>query len=81
MSKKNKKSHAGLIVILVILVLAVAGGTAFYLYQRQQPKKTAEQFLDSMQKMDFTTMESLLQSSIPDRLISRFRSLRWEARY
>ena len=61
MSKKNKKSHAGLIVILVIL--AVAGGTAFYLYQRQQPKKTAEQFLDSMQKMDFTTMESLLQSS------------------
>lgn len=63
MSKKNKKSHAGLIVILVILVLAVAGGTAFYLYQRQQPKKTAEQFLDSMQKMDFTTMESLLQSS------------------
>lgn len=50
MSKKNKKSHAGLIVILVILVLAVAGGTAFYLYQRQQPKKTAEQFLDSMQK-------------------------------
>ena len=63
MSKKNKKSHAGLIVILVILVLAVAGGTAFYLYQRQQPKKTAEQFLDSMQKMDFTTLESLLQSS------------------
>ena len=63
MSKKNKKSHAGLIVILVILVLAVAGGTAFYLHQRQQPKKTAEQFLDSMQKMDFTTMESLLQSS------------------
>lgn len=63
MSKKNKKSHAGLIVILVILALAVAGGTAFYLYQRQQPKKTAEQFLDSMQKMDFTTMESLLQSS------------------
>ncbi len=63
MSKKNKKSHAGMIVILVILVLAVAGGTAFYLYQRQQPKKTAEQFLDSMQKMDFTTMESLLQSS------------------
>lgn len=63
MSKKNKKSHAGLIVILVILILAVAGGTAFYLYQRQQPKKTAEQFLDSMQKMDFTTMESLLQSS------------------
>lgn len=52
-----------MIVILVILVLAVAGGTAFYLYQRQQPKKTAEQFLDSMQKMDFTTMESLLQSS------------------
>ena len=31
MSKKNKKSHAGLIVILVILVLAVAGGAAFYL--------------------------------------------------
>lgn len=63
MSKKNRKSHAGLIVFLVILVLAVAGGTAFYLYQRQQPQKTAEQFLDSMQKMDFTTMESLLQSS------------------
>ncbi len=63
MNKKNKKSSAGLIIIIVILILAVAGGAAFYFYQRQQPKKATEQFLNSMQKMDFTTMESLLQSS------------------
>ena len=63
MAKKNKKGHAGLIIFILILVLAIGGGTGFYFYQRQQPRKAVEQFLDSMQNMDFTTMESMIQSS------------------
>lgn len=63
MSKNTKKSHIGLIIFIIILVLAIAGGAGFYFYQRQQPKKAAEKFLSSMQKMDFNTMESMLQSS------------------
>lgn len=61
--RRKKKGHGGLIVIILILVLAVGGGIGYYFYQRQQPIKAASQFLDSMQNMDFTTMESLLQSS------------------
>ena len=63
MTKKNKKGHAGLIIFILILVLAIGGGTGFYFYQRQQPRKAVEQFLDSMKNMDFTTMESMIQSS------------------
>lgn len=63
MAKKNKKGHAGLIIFILILVLAISGGAGFYFYQRQQPRKAVEQFLDSMQNMDFTTMESMIQSS------------------
>ena len=63
MAKKNKKGHAGLIIFILILVLAIGGGAGFYFYQRQQPRKAVEQFLDSMQNMDFTTMESMIQSS------------------
>lgn len=63
MAKKNKKGHAGLIVLILVLVLAIGGGAGFYFYQRQQPRKAVEQFLDSMQNMDFTTMESMIQSS------------------
>ena len=63
MSKNTKNSHIGLIIFIIILVLAIAGGAGFYFYQRQQPKKAAEKFLSSMQKMDFNTMESMLQSS------------------
>ena len=63
MAKKNKKGHAGLIRFILILVLAIGGGAGFYFYQRQQPRKAVEQFLDSMQNMDFTTMESMIQSS------------------
>ena len=63
MSKNTKKSHIGLIIFIIILVLAIAGGAGFYFYQRQQPKKAVEKFLSSMQKMDFNTMESMLQSS------------------
>ena len=61
MSKNTKKSHIGLIIFIIILVLAIAGGAGFYFYQRQQPRKAAEKFLSSMQKMDFNTMESMLQ--------------------
>ena len=63
MAKKSKKGHAGLIIFILILVLAIGGGAGFYFYQRQQPRKAVEQFLDSMQNMDFTTMESMIQSS------------------
>ena len=63
MTKKNKKGHAGLIIFILILILAIGGGTGFYFYQRQQPRKAVEQFLDSMKNMDFTTMESMIQSS------------------
>ena len=63
MAKKNKKGHAGLIIFILILVLAIGGGAGFYFYQRQEPRKAVEQFLDSMQNMDFTTMESMIQSS------------------
>ena len=63
MAKKNKKGHAGLIIFILILVLAIGGGAGFYFYQRQQPQKAVEQFLNSMQNMDFTTMESMIQSS------------------
>ena len=63
MTKGNKKGHAGLIIFILILILAIGGGTGFYFYQRQQPRKAVEHFLDSMKKMDFDTMESLIQSS------------------
>ena len=63
MTKGNKKGHAGLIIFILILVLVIGGGTGFYFYQRQQPRKAVENFLDSMKKMDFNTMESMIQSS------------------
>ena len=63
MTKGNKKGHTGLIIFILILILAIGGGTGFYFYQRQQPRKAVEHFLDSMKKMDFDTMESLIQSS------------------
>ena len=63
MTTSNKKGHAGLIIFILILILAIGGGTGFYFYQRQQPRKAVEHFLDSMKKMDFDTMESLIQSS------------------
>lgn len=63
MAQKNKKGHAGLIIFIIVLILAIGGGAGFYFYQRQQPQKAAEKFLDSMKNMDFSTMESMLQSS------------------
>lgn len=63
MEQKSKKRPIGLILFIIILILAVGGCSGFYLYQKQQPKKAAEQFLDSMKTMDFATMESMLQSS------------------
>ena len=33
MSKNTKKSHIGLIIFIIILVLAIAGGAGFYFYQ------------------------------------------------
>ena len=64
-TEKKKKKHTGLIILIVIIVIAVYLGccTGYYLYQRKQPAQTVEHFLDSVKKMDFDTMESLLQSN------------------
>lgn len=63
MEEKRKKRPIGLILFIVIVVLAVGGCTGFYFYQKQQPQKATEQFLDSMKHMDFAAMESMIQSS------------------
>lgn len=63
MEEKSKKRPVGLILFIIILILAVCGAAGFYFYQKQQPQKAAETFLESMQNMDFTTMESMIQSS------------------
>ena len=63
MEKKKKKGKTGLILFLVILILAAAGGAAYYIWERQKPVAAVEEYLDSIQKMDFTAMESMLQSS------------------
>lgn len=59
---KKKKGRLGLILFLLLLILAVAGGAAYYLTQRQQPRKTVEAFLQSIQKLDLPAMENMLQS-------------------
>lgn len=59
---KNKKRKVALILLLLVLVLAAAGGGAFYYVQRQAAAKAVEHFLTGVQKMNFDTMESLLQS-------------------
>lgn len=61
--KKKKKRKTGLIFFLVILILAAAGGTACYLWERQKPVSATEKYLDSIRKMNFEVMESMLQSS------------------
>lgn len=43
-------------------MLAAVGGGVWYFFQRQLPQKTVEDFLSSMQKTDFQSMEKLLQS-------------------
>ena len=59
----NKKGQAGLIIFVLILVLVIGVGTGFYFYQRQQPRKSVENFLDSMKNMDFHAMDSVIQRS------------------
>lgn len=59
---KKKKGRVVLILFLLLLILAVAGGGAYYYFQRQQPQETVEAFLQSIQEMDLTTMEGMLQS-------------------
>lgn len=60
---RPRKSKKPLVILLIILIIAlIGGGTAFYLYQRKQPEQAVENFLASVQKMDFTSMENMLQS-------------------
>lgn len=61
--KKSKKGITGLVIFLLVLILAIGGGTGYYLYQRKLPQETLTQFLDSMQQMNLDKMASLLQSS------------------
>lgn len=51
-----------MICLIILLIAAVAGGTAWYIVQRHKPVTATEEFLTGMQNMDFTTMENLLQS-------------------
>ena len=51
-----------MICLIILLIAAVAGGTAWYMVQRHKPVTATEEFLTGMQNMDFTTMENLLQS-------------------
>lgn len=60
---KRKKRHTGLILFLVILVVAFMGAALYYFYQRQKPTQTVEQFLESVQEMDFDSMSALLQNT------------------
>lgn len=61
--KKKKKGKAGLVLFIVVLVLAVGCGVGYYFLERQKPAKAVENFLTSVQKMDFASMESMLQSN------------------
>lgn len=60
--KRRKRFHTGPILIAVFLLLALGLAAGFYLRERQKPVKAVEDFLDSMQKMDFDGMSALLQS-------------------
>lgn len=60
---KKKKRRGGLILVLLLLILAIGGGAGYYFYARQQPRNQVDKFLASIQKMDFASMESMLQSN------------------
>lgn len=61
--KPKKKRHAKLVIFLLVLVLAAGGAGAYYYMERQKPQTTVEDFLSSVQKMDFDAMEALVQSN------------------
>lgn len=61
--KKKKKGKAGFTLVILLLILVLGAGIAYYFYERSQPGKALETYLASIQKMDFTSMESQLQSN------------------
>ena len=56
------KKKRGLILVLLAILCLIAGLGVFYFTQRQQPVNCVEQYLTNVQNMDFTAMETLLQS-------------------
>ena len=59
----KKKGKAGFVIILILLILALAGAAGYYFYERSKPGKALDTYLSSIRDMDFTTMESMLQSN------------------
>lgn len=79
----KKKGKAGFVIILILLILALAGAAGYYFYERSKPGKALDTYLSSIRDMDFTTMESMLQSNdlsaldsadIPHRCLHRLLS-------
>lgn len=60
--KKKKKGKAGRILLLLVLLLAIAAGAGYYFYERSQPARELDSYLAAIQNLDFTSMESMLQS-------------------
>lgn len=60
--KPRKKRHIGAFLLLLAIILAVGALAAYYFTERNKPAETMKDFLESMQNMDFDSMESMLQS-------------------
>lgn len=59
-----RKKEKGWIIFLIILILAVAGGTGFYFMQRQKPISATEDFLENMRAMNFDGMKTFCRAMI-----------------
>ena len=60
--KKKKKVKDGRILLFLLLILAIGTGTGYYFYERSQPGKELNKYLTGIRNLDFSTMESQLQS-------------------
>lgn len=71
MKKKNlqetagvpaRKHRTGLILVILLVVLALAGLGGYYFYQRKKPQDAVRDFLGYVKQMNFDGMTSMLQS-------------------